>query len=100
MPGLPRRRGDVLSGVVLALVVVGCDGPRTKKIHAYLGDNTGNTRQGLTGNIMENNKFLREKLTELECRLFKLENPGQPVPQECQPGGPPSTRPTDPPRYP
>jgi hypothetical protein len=112
MPILPRKRGDVLTWALLTVVLLGCGGsPKSaaapdglaEKIHKYLGNNSQpdpKDWEGLTGNIMENNKFLRDKLTDLECRLWKLENPGKPEPTPCPPGGPPSTRPTDPPRYP
>ena len=98
MPGLLRRRGDVLPWVLLTFALVGCN-DRANKIHEYLGTNYGNDPtkwRGLVGNIQENNRFLVGELHKLNCRLLKLEQPSQTCPQ----GPPPSTRPTSPPNYP
>jgi hypothetical protein len=108
MPGLSQGRRYLLTWALLTVVLVGCGGGQSggtglaEKIHAYLGTNTSTPQnwKGLTGNIMENNEYLRKKLTELECRIWKLENPGKAVPPECGQGGPPATRPSDPPKYP
>ena len=114
MPGLSQGRRDALTWVLLTVALVGCGGGSgtagttsstdlAQKIHEYLGNNSKPKPQeweGLTGNIAENNAYLRKKLTELECRIWKLEHPGQTPPPGCQQGGPEATRPTDPPKYP
>ena len=109
MLGLPRR-GDVLPWALLT-ILVGCNSgskgpqsaattadPLAQRIHDYLGTNAGNNPtqwKGLVGNIQENNRFLVGELRKINCRLLKLE--GQQCPTQPPP---PSTRPTDPPKYP
>ena len=69
------------------------------KIHTYLG--TNNNPKTLVGYLEEAAAFHREQYEKIECRLWKLEHPGQtlPDPNVCPPEGP-SSRPPPPPAYP
>lgn len=69
------------------------------KIHVYLGTNSD--PMTLVGYLDEAAKFHREQYEKIECRLWKLEHPGEtlPDPSVCPPEGP-SSRPPPPPAYP
>jgi hypothetical protein len=105
MPSQPGRgfAKGLLLGLSLSVVVLGasCKDDRVDGIIAFLGNNQGppNTWTGLAGIEKQNAIDLRRTLDDLSCRVWKLENPGQPTPTPCPPGGP-GTIPKDPPNYP
>ena len=69
-----------------------------QQIHEYLGTNKGDKDKELIANIEFNNEFLRKAITDLQCDIYMLQNPG-PKPTPCPPGGG-STSPIKPPGYP
>jgi hypothetical protein len=96
------RSGFAIVELIIVLVVlvlfyfllVRPIGNLANKTDKYLG--TSNDPRTLVGHIEENNQFHREQYTKIACALWKLENPGRPVPDPCPPGGP-TSRPTTPP---
>jgi len=86
----PDKMEKTLKGLIVAVIllalVLAYTLYRAQTIHSFLGSNQGEDRNkwhGLTGNYKENIIDLRNLLTDLTCRVTKLE----PEHAECPPGG-------------
>jgi hypothetical protein len=103
--GSKRRVGVLVIAGSVSLLAIGCGGKdqqardQIAAINKYLGTSADNTNTTLLGNINGNNEYLRKVIRDLQCDIYKINNPSQAPGGACLPGGP-SEPPTVVPKYP
>ena len=121
--GAKRRVGVLVLAGSASLLAIGCGGQNKSSspsssaaqsseavdqearnkiaaINKYLGTSADKTDTTLLGNINGNNAYLRGVIKDLQCDIWKLQNPGKtPTGGVCPPGGG-SESPTVVPKYP